>query len=204
MNIARNPGFFRTVADPQSYLNILYLLLAFPLGVLYFVFLVTGLSLGLGLSITLAGIPILLFVLDSALILCKLERFLAVNLLRVDVPTPPGRAASQGLWQRVKTGLSDRLVWTGSLYLFLKFPIGIAAFTTAVTLLAISIGFTFAPAYMWLSDPLVWGNIVLHPYPAAWVLSAIGIIMVFVSLHLLNSIAALLGTMTRNMLGKVR
>ena len=41
-------GFVGVIANPQSYLNIVYLLLAFPLGTFYFVFLVTGLSLGLG------------------------------------------------------------------------------------------------------------------------------------------------------------
>jgi len=49
--------FFGVVAREGTYLNIIYLLLAFPLGTAYFVFLVTGLSLGLGLSITLLGIP---------------------------------------------------------------------------------------------------------------------------------------------------
>ena len=36
--------FFGVIAEPQSYINILYLLLAFPLGIAYFVFLVTGIS----------------------------------------------------------------------------------------------------------------------------------------------------------------
>ena len=43
--------FFGVVADPQSYLNIFYLLLAFPLGIAYFVFLVTGISVGTGLIV---------------------------------------------------------------------------------------------------------------------------------------------------------
>ena len=55
---------FGVVTNPQSYLNIVYLLLAFPLGTFYFVFLVTGLSLGAGLSITLLGIPLLGLVLE--------------------------------------------------------------------------------------------------------------------------------------------
>jgi len=39
--------FFGVAAREGTYLNIIYLLLAFPLGCAYFVFLVTGLSLGL-------------------------------------------------------------------------------------------------------------------------------------------------------------
>jgi len=41
--------FFGVVAREGTYLNIIYLLLAFPLGTAYFIFLVTGLSLGLSL-----------------------------------------------------------------------------------------------------------------------------------------------------------
>ena len=41
---------------PQTYLNILYLLLAFPLGIAYFVFLVTGFSLGISLLILWVGL----------------------------------------------------------------------------------------------------------------------------------------------------
>ena len=42
---------FSVVVRPQTYLNIFYLLLSFPLGIAYFVFLVTGLSVGFGLLI---------------------------------------------------------------------------------------------------------------------------------------------------------
>ena len=56
-------NIFGVFIQLQTYLNILYLLLAFPLGLGYFVFLVTGLALGLGLFITWFGIVILLLVL---------------------------------------------------------------------------------------------------------------------------------------------
>ena len=204
MSSSPRPGLFGAIVDSQSYLNIIYLLLTLPLGIFYFAFLVTGFSLGFGLLITLAGIPVLLVVLAGSSILCSLERSLAVRLLRVDIPTPPRRAVPQGLWLRVKALLSDRLVWTGTLYLLFKFPIGVAAFTLAVTLLAVSIGFVFAPAYMWISEPLVWGGWVLHAYPWAWILTVIGIPLVFISLRLLNATAAGLGSMTRAMLGKAK
>ena len=49
--------FFGVIAEPQSYINILYLLLAFPLGIAYFVFLVTGISVGAGLIIIWVVFP---------------------------------------------------------------------------------------------------------------------------------------------------
>jgi hypothetical protein len=85
----------------------------------------------------------------------------------------------------------------------LKFPIGIATFTIAVTLVAVSIGLLMAPAYMWTSDPLVWGNWTFEPFPWSWLLTVIGIPVVFISLHLLNTTADAFGGMTRAMLSKL-
>jgi len=50
--------FFKVIVSGQAYLNLFYLLVAFPLGVFYFVFLVSGLSAGVSLAIIWVGIPI--------------------------------------------------------------------------------------------------------------------------------------------------
>jgi len=204
MSVSKKRGFFGVVAEPQSYLNIVYLLLAFPLGTFYFVFLVTGLSLGFGLIITLVGIPILLLVLSGSWVLCRFERQVAITLLNEDIPLSVSRPASGGLWSRVKALLKDSVTWTGVLYLFLKFPLGIVTFTIAVTLIAVTVGLLAAPTYMWTSDPLVWGSWSFDPFPWSWILTIIGIPMVFISLHLLNATAVVFGRMTRVMLGKLQ
>jgi len=204
MSVSKKRGFFVVVAEPRSYLNIVYLLLAFPLGTFYFVFLVTGLSLGFGLIITLVGIPILLLVLSGSWVLCRFERQVAITLLNEDIPLSVSRPASGGLWSRVKALLKDRVTWTGVLYLFLKFPLGIVTFTIAVTLIAVTVGFLAAPTYMWTSDSIVWGSWSFDPFPWSWILTIIGIPMVFISLHLMNAIAVVFGRMTRVMLGKLQ
>jgi hypothetical protein len=57
-----SPGFlmryFGVVAREETYLNLIYLMLAFPLSIVYFTFLVTGLSVGFGTLIIWIGIPI--------------------------------------------------------------------------------------------------------------------------------------------------
>ena len=204
MSVSKKRGFFGVVAEPRSYLNIVYLLLAFPLGTFYFVFLVTGLSLGFGLIITLLGIPILLLVLSGSWVLCRFERQVAITLLNEDIPLSVSRPAPGGLWSRVKALLKDRVTWTGVLYLFLKFPLGIVTFTIAVTLIAVTVGLLAAPTSMWTSDPLVWGSWSFDPFPWSWILTIIGIPMVFISLHLLNATAVVFGRMTRVMLGKLQ
>ena len=52
---------FDVLTDAMTYRRWLYLLSNYILGVLYFVFLVTGFSVGFGLSFVLIGIPLLIF-----------------------------------------------------------------------------------------------------------------------------------------------
>jgi len=196
-------GFFGAVFDPQSYINIVYLLLALPLGIAYFTFLVTGLSLGFGLIITLVGIPILLLVLGGSSLLVKFERWAAQEVLKQPIVQPSAQPVDGGWWARLKAHLSNRITWTGLLYLLLKFPFGIATFTIVVTLISVTIGFVTAPAYTWASDSLTWGSWEFDPFPWSWILTIIGIPMIFISLHLINGIAYLSGKMAQVMLGKV-
>ena len=86
-------GFFRVVKRPQTWLNVLFQWLAFPLGLFYFIFLVVGLSLGLGLLVVWVGIPILLVVAGAWWLFGSFERLQARYLLEADVAT---RAALLG------------------------------------------------------------------------------------------------------------
>jgi len=67
---------------PGSYLNILYLLLAFPLGIFYFAYLITGFSIGLGLLYIFIGLPFLLLTMFSWRIFARFEGFQARWLLK--------------------------------------------------------------------------------------------------------------------------
>ena len=46
MNEIKRMPIVGVAFDPRSYVNIFYILMSFPLGIFYFVFLVTGVSLG--------------------------------------------------------------------------------------------------------------------------------------------------------------
>lgn len=97
--------FFGVVTRERTYLNIIYLLLAFPLRTAYFVFLVTGLSLGLSLPFWV-GILILLFMIIAWWGLVVFERQLAIWLLHVDFPRYHAR-----LHQDKAHGCSLKLTW---------------------------------------------------------------------------------------------
>jgi hypothetical protein len=108
-------------------------LLGLPLGTAYFVWLVTGLSLGAGLAITLLGIPILTLVLANVRPLLMAERGLANALLGADLPPVAIAPRGDGLLGRLKAYWTDGTTWRGIAYLLTRFPAGIVTFTVAVT-----------------------------------------------------------------------
>lgn len=125
----------------HSYHNLIYLLLAFPLGLCYFIFFTVGLSIGTGLSVILIGMPIFLGVLRASRGLGSLERHLARTLLNVNIPSPTAGASGPGLLSKIKTLLCDSITWRSLAFLVMKFPLGIVSFVLLVTSF-FDIGFT--------------------------------------------------------------
>jgi hypothetical protein len=89
------------------------------------------------------------------------------------------------------------------LYLFLKFPVGIATFTIAVTLVAVAGALLGAPAYYWVDEGIELGIWQVDALWEAIILTLVGIPTVIVSLHLMNGAAFLSGRLARVMLGKL-
>lgn len=184
----------------QTYLNIAYLLIAFPLGLLYFVFLVVGLMIGFALLLTLVGIPVLLLVHLVAWVFLHLERRIAVRLLNVQIP-PIGPAESSGsLWRRLIATAADPTTWTGMFFLLVKFPVGTASFALAVGLLAATLAFVAAPvAYRFGTIPVgPWG---VDSFGESVLLVPLGLAMALVSMHVLNLAAFASGRFAYLMLG---
>ena len=88
-------------------------------------------------------------------------------------------------------------------YLLLKFPVGIATFTIAVTLVAVSFGLLGAPAYYWVDDGLDLGFWRVDMVWEALILTLVGIPLVFISFHLMNATALVSGKLARVMLGRL-
>ena len=80
-------------------------MLALPLGMTYFVVLITGLSVGLGVAIVTFGLPVVL-VMWMARQFARLERWLTGGLLGLDMPDPY-RPALGGWWSRLLSRIAD-------------------------------------------------------------------------------------------------
>ncbi len=186
---------------PQTYLNTLYLFLAFPLGLAYFVFLVTGLSLGIGLLILWVGLFILAGVLALCWPLTLFERQMAISLLKVEIPlVAHSQEPARTIFQQIKNHLSNPVTWKGIAYLFLKFPIGLASFIITTTLSALSLGLLLAPlAYPWVHINIgLWR---INSMPSAAIACVLGLIITPLSLHVFNLLADWSGKLAIVMLG---
>lgn len=130
----------------QTYRNLLYLVLSFPLGLAYFTFLSVGLSLGVGLAITVVGIPILLAVLAVSTGLAGVERKIATLLLGVEVESPGWVVTDSGsITERCKRLVTDLGTWKALVYLGSKLVIGIAAFVSVMILLVTAVSMLAVP-----------------------------------------------------------
>jgi hypothetical protein len=180
---------FRIFINPQTYLNLIYLFLSFPLGLTYFIILITGLSLGFGLLIIWVGLLILTAVLAISWACVHFERLLAIHLLKVNLPQPETVSIpSETIFHRVRRYLGNPLTWKGLAYLFLKFPLGTATFVIAVTLLSLSLSFVFAPFIypFWHLDFFFFR---IDSFPVALVAMVVGVFLTPLSLYFLNFVA---------------
>ena len=110
-------------AERRTYLILLYLVLGLPLGVFEFTLMVTGFSLGLGLLITLLGIPVLIGTLLVAHALATFERRLAWSLLNAPMPALPLRNEGTGFfWARLRSLIASRRTWMEVAFLLLGLP----------------------------------------------------------------------------------
>jgi hypothetical protein len=189
---------FGVVARPQSYRRIAYLLLGLPLGTVWFTVLVTGVSVGISmLVVALLGIPILWGMWYIVRAFANVERGTTNALLGRHVPLAPLSSSDRGnVWVRLRSMSRDRDRWRELAYLMLRFPVGIATFTVAVTAIATPFVVAYAPFSARYGGDHPFGewsqsarleDIASSTW--AWFLIPFGAVMLIAAFHLLNALA---------------
>lgn len=146
----------RPLITARGWTAVTHHLIGLPLGIAYFTWLVTGLSLGAGLAITIVGIPLLTLVLATVRPLQEGERVMANVLLGTDIPAGGLAPRGEGLWGRFKAYWTDSRTWRGVGYLLARFPIGTFTFIVAVGVFAVA-GFLIAAPVLAPIDPIELG-----------------------------------------------
>lgn len=211
---------WRLVGDSRTYLRISYLLLALPLGTLYFVVIVTGLSAGVGLAIVIVGFAILIATVLAWLFFGRIERGLAIHLLGAQIrPASLPDPVQRSMWQRLLKTLGDPVTWKTLVYLLLEFPFGVFSFTLAIVLITVSIALILYPVEYAVATALyqsfptdmstgsMWPGVTINGHFDANVaagfllISAFGLGFGALSLAVLNGTAWLWGRLAEFMLG---
>jgi signal transduction histidine kinase len=140
----------RELFDPRTYGRIGYLLLAGLLGTFEFVVLVTAIALGVGLAITLIGIPILIGTVYAWGGLAEAERRV-IGMTTGRIIPNPYRPAPQNAswWKRLRTRLADPATWKDLAFLLLQFPLGLVAFIVTLTVLSAGLHCLSLPFWYW-------------------------------------------------------
>jgi signal transduction histidine kinase len=138
----------RAVVSARTWRETANLVLDLPVGIAGFTFVVTGLSLGAGLLITLVGIPILALTLLG----CRGAAWLELRrarLLALDLPDPSPLDRTGSFIRRASRPLVDGVGWRAAAYFVLMLPVGVVTFTVVVTIWATALGLLTLPAWAW-------------------------------------------------------
>lgn len=181
------------LTDRQTYKNVLYLVLAFPLGLLFTTVLVFGFVFGLLLTVVVVGVGVLIGTVVAARGLADVERRVANALLTVNLRDPADLREAEGALAEVRRYLEAPSTWRGLGFLVLKFWLGVVG----LVLLAVLIGageLLTAP----LRYPLAVELGTLNGRPVAWVIDTaleavlavpVGALLALVALNLANGFA---------------
>jgi len=179
---------FGPVIQPQTWINVLYLLASFPLGLLYFVVLCAIFSTGLGLIPIFVGLFILWAGLAVVNAFAELDR-LALNLmLRAAIPPrKPAPPAPGGMFDRMLADAHRPGTLRRFLYLFLlRMPMGIASFVLVMVLAPVSLILLTLPL-TYTMFPVIVGADRVQTFDEAIYLCCFGAVMTVLSIHVMNS-----------------
>ncbi|WP_448624662.1 sensor histidine kinase [Geodermatophilus sp. URMC 64] len=126
-----------------------YNLLRFPLGILAFVAIVTGLSVGAGLLVVWVGVAVLAVTLLVARGLAGAERAMIPAVLAHDVPRPAYLRPEGSRVRRLLTPLRDPQTWLDALHAVVAFPFAILGFVVTVTFWSVALGGLTYGAWDW-------------------------------------------------------
>ncbi len=194
--------FFGVFLDPRAYLSLFYMLLTLATGIVYFVFVVAGLSLSAGFAILIIGVPFFLVFIAVARVISLGEGRLleAISGERMPRrPLHPGPPASRRA--RIGAMLSDAATWTTLAYLIVMLPLGIAYFTLAVGGLSLGMSLMAAPIlaafhhFGWIAGGIDWSADGLqfgpHQHVSAFALAILFIVGIFVLTALMHTARAI-------------
>ncbi|HEY0757297.1 MAG TPA: sensor domain-containing protein [Ktedonobacteraceae bacterium] len=205
--------------------EIAFLMLAFPMSLIFFIVTIVGFSLGMGTLIIWIGLPILFATLYAVHGMAAVERNLVSGLLHMPhAERAQERAQTRGFLRRFGHLLRDPYTWTSMVYmLFIKLPLGIVNFVLVLTFSLVSAALTLLPLVYLLNtfiDSILLksgvssAQSILIPYvieihggfdPLMFLRSfacvPLGLIIWFLTRYMIKGLASFSGLLANSMLG---
>lgn len=199
--------FFGVFADPRAWGALIYLLFSLVTGIVYFTWVVTGISVSAGLIVLIIGLPFTALFILSIRGISLVEGLLVEALLGIRMPRRPLYSQrTPGWWQRFKSMITDKHTWLSLVYMIMQLPLGIIYFTVFITLIAISLyGISLPILQLGFDLPVSYVNGVSY-YLANWMLPVAviaGILLATLTMHLSRYLGRLHGIMAKTLLVRV-
>lgn len=152
MQPAESPTVFgrlRNLFGLKLWASIIFLLFSFPIGlVLFIVVVVTG-ATGLGLIITIIGLPLLAFAAMTWRFGAMFERWRVRVFLGLQLPNAYRQIPEGSMFRRSWAAATDPAVWRDLLYVLMLFPLGIIEFVVTVTIVGVVGGLLSTPILLY-------------------------------------------------------
>ena len=164
-----------------------FLLVSFPVGIATFVFLVTAISIGLGLAIVWVGLPILAATLVVSRWLARFERRRVALALAEPVQSGYLTPHRRGMLGWLHTAIVDTATWKDLLWLMILLPLlGLVGFIIAVCAWGTGLGLVTLPAwYSATGDPGVdLGALNVDTLDEAWIGIPVGLVVLTLAVPL--------------------
>lgn len=205
---AHNPfdKLFGVFGDARSYGALIFMLLSLPVGIIYFVWAITGVTLSVGLGILIFGFVFFLFFMSTVRAVALVECRIVETLLGERMPRRPPVMAPRGSWiDRVKFWITDGRTWLTILYMILRLPLGIIYFVVATILLTMALGLLVAPfAQLFFDYPVVHildtsYYLPLWAFPFLWMAGALDLLIL---IHIARAVGRWHAKMAKSMLAR--
>jgi uncharacterized membrane protein len=192
--------FFSVFSDSRAYTSLFYMLLSLATGIVYFTFVVTGVSLSFGLALLIIGLPFFLIFIGMARVISLGEGRLLEAVTGERMPRRPVHPGPKlTFFARIGAMLTDSRTWTTLAYFLLMMPLGIVYFVIATVGLSLGVSFIVGPVLEALRRMGVFGDawgaqsFNVEPHwlnnPVSFVLLMIaGVLILTVVLHLARGI----------------
>jgi signal transduction histidine kinase len=202
----RRFGPLRIATESLTWRSAAYLLMHFPLGIAYFVSLVTILAVSAGTVVIWVGVLGFAFAMLLWRGYAIFERRLAQAAFGVEIPSPYRELPKGNVFRKWRVMAGDPATWKDLVYLFIVFPLGITEFalsvglwTASAALIATPININFQTSgfmEMTVLGHHIWFDNTISTLPAV----PLGIALAFVTLYVVRGVGYAHGALAKALL----